>query len=258
MHLLLAALLVILLALLFVWLSYRWESFAGDKGYFQITWDPPSDTGGEGITIINYVIQISDKDGNVIVPSTTLNAGETQFNFGGEDDPNVGKWNTEYVVSIMAVNSEKVHSVATNYKFNSGDPPSKFSTAVYTDHRGDPLNVSSNPTGVIEATYTISGNQPAVFGDKESHFYVERDSKTIATASASTKSLSNNTYVTSTGGFSNSDISGFQSGDKVYFKIIYEEQVAGEPYSYTDSGKILTFGGPSAVQNISSEWINGN
>lgn len=133
------------------------ESFAGDKGYYKITWDPPADTGGSEISF--YSVSIKNSDG-VEVLKRQIDAPSTTYNFGYDDEYETGEWNEEYTVDITATNKDGKTSDPASSKWNSGVAPNYPINVQYSDGK-TPITVKTNPkTTNIMMSLSIKGFKP--------------------------------------------------------------------------------------------------
>lgn len=107
------ALVAVLLFMVYQCFSNTYELFPGSKGYYSITWDPPSNVHGE--PDVKYHVKIVDSSTGVVIIEQ-IGHSDTLYEFGQ------GKWDTKYTVEVSAINSVGEGS-STSIDFTSGDGP---------------------------------------------------------------------------------------------------------------------------------------
>lgn len=243
----------LLLVLLYRYCGGNFESFAGDKGYYQITWDPPKNTGGSPID--KYSITIKDGDDVVEQADTT----DPIYNFG-KDDITVGKWNTDYNVEIIATNKNGISSDTATYSFNSSGPAQITEVSYFNaknNQTGVPITINTPISDPIEVTFKSDKTIKFTNNRNKVAMYLSRDGSVVCKEGFSFAGKSTGLdYRIQIMGFSCQDIdSNYQSGDKITFTMEYETE-DGNTFNYADSGIILKPGKPDLVENIKSKYIS--
>nr|QBK86482.1 MAG: fibronectin type III domain protein [Marseillevirus LCMAC102] len=107
------ALVAVLLFMVYWCFFNTYELFPGSKGYYSITWDPPSNVHGE--SDVKYHVKIVDSStGATIIEAKGLSGTLYEFS--------QGKWDSKYTVEVSAINSVGEGS-STSIDFTSGDGP---------------------------------------------------------------------------------------------------------------------------------------
>lgn len=239
---------ILCLLLVFILKYCKTENFAGDDGYYQITWDPPTDSGGSPISY--YTITIKDGDDTVVSDNTV----DPVYDFGKSPDAtDVGKWNTDYDVTITATNENGQTSDPTTYSFNSKDGPGDVKNIKYTELTTEsPISsrftVTFNTTSDIEID--TDGNKTAA--------YLKRDGKVICkTPNVSIKSDGANlAYAIEFMGFDCDGLTRFLPGDFINFSMQYENDQETSFHYVDRTGYTIQSDKPSPVTNITAKYIS--